>query len=54
MTVIVVAHRISTILLADTVVYVDDGRVVATGTHDELLARDDYRALVTAYEQGEG
>ena len=53
MTVLVVAHRISTILLADTVVYVDDGRVVATGTHDELLKRDDYRSLVTAYEQGD-
>ena len=53
MTVLVVAHRISTILLADTVVYLDDGRVVATGTHDELLQRDDYRALVTAYEQGD-
>ncbi|MEO0495030.1 MAG: ABC transporter ATP-binding protein [Actinomycetota bacterium] len=54
MTVLVVAHRISTILLADTVAYLDDGRVVATGTHDELLARDDYRGLVTAYEQGDG
>ncbi len=54
MTVLVVAHRISTILLADTVVYLDDGQVVATGTHDELLRRDDYQALVTAYEQGEG
>lgn len=54
MTVLVVAHRISTILLADTVVYLDDGRVVATGTHEELLQRDDYQALVTAYEQGKG
>ena len=54
MTVLVVAHRISPILLADTVVYLDDGRVVATGTHEELLQRDDYQALVTAYEQGEG
>ncbi len=54
MTVLVVAHRISTILLADTVVYLDDGQVVATGTHEELLRRDDYQALVTAYEQGEG
>lgn len=54
MTVLVVAHRISTILLADTVVYLDDGQVVATGTHEELLQRGDYRALVTAYEQVEG
>ena len=51
MTVLVVAHRISTILLADEVVFLDEGRVVATGSHAELLERDDYRALVTAYEQ---
>ena len=51
MTVLVVAHRISTILLADEVVFLDEGRVVATGTHAQLLRRDDYRALVTAYEQ---
>lgn len=49
-TLLVVAHRISTILLADRVVYLDDGRVVAVGRHEELLQRDDYRALVTAYE----
>lgn len=49
-TLLVVAHRISTITLADRVVYLDDGRVVAIGTHAELLGRDDYRTLVTAYE----
>lgn len=52
-TLLIVAHRISTIRLADRVVYLDEGRVVATGAHDELLSRDDYRSLVTAYEQGE-
>lgn len=54
MTVMVVAHRLSTIALADAVLYLDDGQVVAFGTHDELLSRDDYRALVTAYDQGVG
>jgi len=52
-TLLVVAHRLSTIMLADRVVYLDGGSVVATGTHEELMARADYRALVTAYEQQE-
>ncbi len=50
-TVLVVAHRLSTIELADRVAYLSGGRIVATGTHTELMARDDYRALVSAYEQ---
>ena len=35
--VVIVAQRISTILDADTIVVLDGGRVVGTGTHDELL-----------------
>jgi ABC-type multidrug transport system fused ATPase/permease subunit len=37
-TVIVVAQRLSTIIDADQVIVVDDGRVVGTGTHESLLA----------------
>ncbi len=37
-TMIVVAQRISTIIDADQVIVVDDGRVLATGTHESLLA----------------
>ncbi|MEQ8842464.1 MAG: ABC transporter ATP-binding protein [Acidimicrobiales bacterium] len=49
-TLVIVAHRLSTITLADRIVYLDEGRVQAVGTHADLLARDDYRSLVTAYE----
>jgi len=48
--VLVVAYRMSTITLADVVVYVENGRVVDHGTHAELLERcEGYQRLVTAY-----
>jgi ABC-type multidrug transport system fused ATPase/permease subunit len=50
-TTIIVAQRVSTIELADRVLYLDQGRVRASGTHPELLADPGYRALVSAYEQ---
>ena len=49
-TLLIVAHRSSTIAGADRVIYLEGGRVAASGAHAELLARPDYRALVTAYE----
>jgi ABC-type multidrug transport system fused ATPase/permease subunit len=50
----VVAYRRATISLADEVVFVEEGRLVDRGTHDELLTRcDGYRDLVTAYERAE-
>ena len=49
-TTLVVAHRVSTIELADEVVFLDEGRIVATGSHPELLASNpDYARLVHAY-----
>lgn len=51
-TIVVVAYRPASIRLADEVVYVDDGRVVAHGTHHELLqSTPGYARLVQAYEE---
>jgi ATP-binding cassette subfamily B protein len=47
-TTIVIAHRISTIALASRVILLDEGRVVATGTHEELLATSPLYAEVLA------
>lgn len=48
--VVVVAHRVSTVRDADTIVVVDAGRVIATGDHATLLARSpNYRALVRGW-----
>ena len=51
MTVLVVAHRLSTIAMADRIAFLESGRVTAVGTHGQLLEHPGYEALVTAYER---
>ena len=46
-TTILIAHRISTVEGMDKIIFLDDGRVTAVGTHKELLATcPDYRTMV--------
>jgi ATP-binding cassette subfamily B protein len=53
-TTVVVASRLATIALADRVLYLEDGRLVADGGHDRLLATTPgYARLVRAYERAE-
>ena len=40
-TTLVIAHRLSTIRKADTIITFDQGKIAETGTHEELLSRDD-------------
>ena len=49
----IIAHRLSTISLADRVVLLDGGRIVADGTHAELLASTPLYAEVLAQAASE-
>ncbi|WP_222105700.1 ABC transporter ATP-binding protein [Paraburkholderia sp. BCC1885] len=51
-TTLLIAHRVSTLRLADRILVLDEGRIVDDGTHQELSARSPrYRELLTGLEQ---
>ena len=53
-TALIVAHRPSTVQLADRVALMRDGRIDDVGTHSELLARNEhYRFVITSLEETE-
>lgn len=46
-TIVVAAHRLSTVIDADRIIYIKDGRIEESGTHEELIElRGNYWRLV--------
>ena len=52
-TTFVIAHRLSTVRDADTILVLEDGQIVERGTHDELLAADGLYANLWRVQAGE-
>ncbi len=52
-TTLVIAHRLATVLQADRIVVMNHGKIVATGTHQELLKQQGLYARLAALQFGE-
>ena len=54
-TIILISHRITTLMQADQILVVDDGQIVQRGTHRELVAvPGKYKDFVDIRSQSEG
>ena len=51
-TTLVIAHRLATVLAADRIAVMDEGRVVESGTHGELVARGGLYARLARLQFG--
>ena len=52
-TTLVIAHRLSTVVKADQIIVINEGRIIETGTHDALLAKRQFYAEMWARQQSE-
>ena len=53
-TIVIVAYRRTSILLADEIIYLENGRILGRGAHSELLAIPGYAEILEAYDEQPG
>jgi subfamily B ATP-binding cassette protein HlyB/CyaB len=51
-TVVIIAHRLSTVRRADRIVVIERGEVVEEGTHDRLVQHGGYYARLHRHQEG--
>ena len=52
--VIIIAHRLSSLMHADEIVFLDGGKIIERGSHDQLIARDGRYASLYALQTRDG
>ena len=49
-TVLIIAHRLSTVRMCDSIIVMDQGQIIEQGSHDELIAQNGYYARLHSYQ----